>query len=104
MQHHMDVGAAVADIDNSVARNAESDAEIVDGGNFAVSSGNLNDIVDIASHVIEFESGCDDVIRRDDAIESGVDDLPRRRGHDVEVEFKSLYAVSQKVGEKCDVS
>ena len=103
MQHHVNVRAAVADVNDSIGGHAEAPAERIDRGNLAVAGGNLNDAFDLAGLFIEPEVTADDMIRRNDSLQRRIDDEPRRSGDDIEIETESVDAVFQKIGEQRDV-
>ena len=53
--------------------------------------------------VVVIEFGAEDVIRRDDAFERGLDDLARSGGNDVKGEPEALDAVREEIDELRDV-
>src|SRR5690348_6395866 len=92
VEHHVNVGAAVADVDYALPRYAQLDANAVEGRNLAVTRGYAQDRCDLAGGPVELEARADDALGRDDPIERRFDDFLRRGGDDVEIE---LVAVDQ---------
>ena len=65
----------------------------------AVSGRHLPDRPDFSRHLVVVELGAEDVIRRDDAFERGLDDLARSGGNDVKGEPEALDAVREEIDE-----
>ena len=95
MQHDVDVGAAVADVDDAVVRCEQLCAQLFEDGHLAVAGGDPQDGFDLACRVVIAEARAEDVVRRYDAFERRLDDLFGRRRDDVEGEAVAVQIVEQ---------
>src|SRR5690349_15591619 len=82
----MDVRAAVADVDDALARHAEPEAEPVESGDLAVAGGHAQNGGDLPRGRVKLELRADDSLGRYAPVERSVHDFLRRRGHDIELE------------------
>ncbi len=74
MQHDVDVGTAVATIDDVVRADLGTGLELVENKNFSVTRGGASDGLNLAAaFVLEFRSV--NVVRRNDPLERRLDDF-----------------------------
>ena len=98
----MDVGAAVADVDDVVGADLGAGLELIEDEDFAVSGVGASDGVDFAGTGVK-KLGAENVVGRDDAFEGGADDFDRSGGEDVEIEMEAGDAVVENLVEQVDV-
>ena len=104
VQHHVQIGTAVAHVHDAVAWHAQRGSERVDRLDLAVPGSHAIDRGDLARLPVELQSRPDDVVWCDDAVERCMDDLLRRRRHHVEVEPMPVDSVLQQCRESSDVA
>ena len=103
VQHHVDVGAAVADVHDPIVRDLELLLELVQHRHLAVAGRHLDDGLDLSGGRIVAEPGAEHVVGRDDAVERRLHDLLRCRGDHVEEEPVPVDPVEEQLGEQPDV-
>ena len=103
VHHHREIGAAVAHIDDVIVADAERCAQFLEDGDFAPTGRGADNGVDFAGVGIEAKARAENVIRRDDALERGLDDLLRSGGNDVERKLVAVRKARQGSREQSDV-
>jgi len=100
VHHDRQIGAAITHIDDLVVADAEVRTELLEHGDFAPAGRGANDGVNFPGGFVVTEASAEDVIRWNDALERGLDNLLRRGGDDVEMELvaigKRMRAESQR--------
>src|ERR1035438_9390848 len=102
VQHDMDVGAAIAYIDDAVRPGPKFLEQLIDDDDLAVSSRHLKDPFDFALLVV-FELRTVDMIGRDDALERRADHFHRASRDHVEIEVVALNFLGKEAVERIDI-
>jgi len=99
VHHHRQIGAAVAHVNNLVVADAKTRAKLFEHGNLAPACGGANDGIDFPGLLVA-EARAEDVIRRNDALERRLNNLLRRGGDYVEMEFIAIREILERAGEE----
>src|SRR5579871_6305971 len=91
LQHHVNIGAAVARIDDVIGADYQFRQQLIENRNFAVAGCGPDDGVDFARGAVT-ELRAVDVIGWNNAFESGVDHFDGRGGKNVEVKGVAVDA------------
>src|SRR3989475_8433470 len=103
VQHHVDVGTAVPDIDDPVRAHLQRRLQLVQDRHLAVSRRDSRDRPDLARRTVVFEPRAVYVVGRDDALESRLNDLLGGGGDHVEGEAGALDPLLQQAAEEREV-
>src|SRR5437867_4476118 len=90
MQHHMDVRAAVADVDDAVLADLQFGLQLVEHCDLSVTRGDLKDGLDLPGLGVILKTGAEYVLRRHDVFEGGLDYLYRGRRNHIEMKPVAL--------------
>src|SRR5678815_4467565 len=104
VQHHVEVGASVADIDDAVSRQPERDAKLVDRLDLAVPGRHTRDGFDLAGARRVGELRATNVRAREQPLQRGVHHFFGRRGDDVHLEAIPIDALGQHPRQVADVA
>src|SRR6202035_1966015 len=77
MQHDVNIGTAIADIDHPIGGNTQSTLEFLHYRDLAIAGGHALDGTNFAGASVELEFGAVNAFRRHDAVERGNDDFAR---------------------------
>lgn len=102
VEHDVDVGSAVAGVDDVIRANLQLGLQLVEDGNFAVARGGAEDGVNLAGRLVA-ELGAENVIRGDDAFERGVDHFDRSGRKNVKIKIVAFDAVIERLVEQADI-
>src|SRR5664280_2886716 len=102
VEHDVDVGAAVANIDDAVRSGPKFLEQLIDDGDLAVSSRHLKDPFDFALLVV-FKLRAVDMIGRDNALEGRADHFHRASRDHVEIEVVALNFLGKEAVERIDI-
>src|SRR5260370_5869680 len=103
VHHHGQVGAAIAHVNDLIVADTEIRAKLLEHGDFAPAGSGANDGVDFAGGFIVTEARAEDVIRRNNALESRLDDLLRCVRDNVEMKFVAFREIIESAREERDV-
>src|SRR5581483_9723957 len=102
VQHDVNVGAAVADVHDVVGADLQLLLQVIEGRDFAVSSGGADNALDFARCVVE-ELSAVDVVSGHYAFQGGADHFHRRSRQNVEIEIVALDTAGQDLREQPDI-
>src|SRR5208282_4640009 len=103
MHHHRNIGTAIAHVDDVVVADTEFGAALFKNGDFAPSCGSANDRFDFARGFVIAEARAENILRRHNSFERGLDNLLRSRGDHIEMEFVAFRKIGQRARKKSDV-
>ena len=103
VQHHVDVRAAVADVDDAVARDAQGALQLAEHRDLAEAGGAAGDAADLAGVGVVVEPGAVDALGRHDALERRLDHFLGRGRDDVEDALEAVDAGAEDAGQDVDV-
>ena len=104
VQHHVDVRAAIPDIDRSIRSDPELVLQLLDDGDLAVTGRHSFDGAHFTGVVVVLELGAKDVVWSNDPGERGLYDLAGRRRDDEERESMPVDAAFEQVHERRQVA
>jgi len=102
VEHDVNIGAAVADVDYVVEGHAEIFGELLEARDLAVSGSGANQAIDFAVGMV-LELGAEDLILRHNAFEGGLDDLDGRGREDVEIKMEAVDAAVEDLVDLADI-
>src|SRR5664280_1017260 len=102
VQHNVDVGAAIAHIDDAIGPGPEIFEQLVDNGNLAVAGRDLKDAFDFAVLVV-FKLRAVDMIGGDDALKGRADHFHRTGRDHVEIEVVALNFLGKEAVEQVNI-
>src|SRR3954464_1751842 len=102
MQHYMDVGTAVADVDDLMSSKLPCGLQMIEHSNLSIACGGALNAVDCAIRLVD-EFRAEDVIRRNDVLERRLDYFLGRSRQHVEVEVVAFDSAIENLIEQLDV-
>src|SRR5438093_8311564 len=103
MQHHVNVRASVANIDNPIVADLEHALQLVEHCDLPVARRNMVDRLNLSGLRVVPETRAEDMIDRHDAFQRGLDDFHGSSRDNVEVESVSLNGLAEDFGQQTDV-
>ncbi len=102
VQHHVDIGAAVAGIDDVVRPDLQLRLQLVEGRYFSVAGGGAHQAFDLARGVVN-KFGAVNVVTGNDPLESGLNHFHRGGGDYVEIEVIAIHSVLEHLVKQFDI-
>src|SRR5262245_5859708 len=103
VQHDVNVGAAVAHVDDTVGTDLKSRLQFIERRDLAVARRNADDGFDLAGLRMIMEARAEDVVRRYDVFQRRLDHLFRRRRNDEKRKVITFDSIAQYFRQQMDV-